>query len=151
LGYLTVRLHTKTGPRRKAIFLWLRLPLAELLIRTEQTEKYAEAADLLVQAANSKYVLFKLDWLRYWIAAARLSHRLGRHKEAADFAQRVLVLEQAKEPRKRRNQRVGHERIDSERRGELLELSTTGMTSNVGSIRNRITAAHKTGDRLPKE
>jgi hypothetical protein len=88
---------------------------------TQQTKKYAEAADLLVQAANSGYVLFKPDWLRYWIAAARLAHRIGRHKDAADFAQRALALEQAGETRMRKNLRIGNVRMDPETRRELEE------------------------------
>ena len=102
------------------------LTLAELIIRTKQSSKYPEAADLLVQAAKSTTMIFKSDWFRYWVASARLAKRVGRNSDAAEFAGKALAIAASKKPQFKRHPNVGTVVIDLSIQQELEHL----MTSN---------------------
>jgi tetratricopeptide (TPR) repeat protein len=101
------------------------LTLAELIIRTEQSSKYVEAAELLMQAAQSTTMTFKSDWFRYWLASARLAKRIGRNSDAAQFAEKALAFAASKEPQFRRPPTVGKVVMDMSIKNELEQLSTS--------------------------
>lgn len=101
------------------------LSLAELIIRTEQSSKYPEAADLLVQTAKRTTMIFKSDWFRYWLASARLAKRVGRDSDAAEFAEKALAIAASNEPQFKRHRNVGNVVIDMSIQHELEQLRTS--------------------------
>lgn len=87
---------------------------------SEQSSKYPEAADLLVQAGKS--TTLKSDWFRYWLASARLAKRVGRDSDAAEFAEKALAIAASKEPQFKRHPNVGKVVIDMSIQHELEQL-----------------------------
>jgi len=107
------------------------LTLAELIIRTSQSGKFLEAVDLITQAAKAKAISFRSDWFRYWLAAARLAHLIGKDEDAADFAQKALDLAAVKEPQYPRHPTVGNVKLD---RAILKELQALAGHHSGGKV-----------------
>jgi tetratricopeptide (TPR) repeat protein len=99
------------------------LTLAELIINTRQSGKFLEAVDLITQAGKAKAISFRSDWFRYWLAAARLAHLIGKDNDAADFAQKALDLAAAKELQYPRHPTVGNVKLDTATQSELQSLA----------------------------
>src|SRR6266516_2612160 len=97
--------------------------LADLITRTHQREKYAEAVSLV----DSYEPLFKIDYFRVFIVRARLAAADGDEREAREYARAALELEAETEPQLPRHPDVGHVRTDKETLSELRRLAGQGV------------------------
>jgi tetratricopeptide (TPR) repeat protein len=101
--------------------------LAEVILRTGQSEKYPEAHTLLVKLGESQMPqMFNNVRFRYVVAQARLASRMGRTDEAAEWAQAALILtEVGAKPAFPRHPQVGLVQADPSTLEEMRKLAKT--------------------------
>lgn len=102
------------------------LRLAELILDTEQQDKYGEAISLLISA--SSHLAFNSDRYRHALASARLYQRMGQYTEAATHARTALALAAIQRPEFSRHPTVGLVKATPSELEELRQLVETEPT-----------------------
>jgi tetratricopeptide (TPR) repeat protein len=108
--------------KRPSVRGYAQLGLADLILETEQGQKYLETETLLDSIPESDLRFHNVQF-KWAVLRARLAARLKKREEAADYASAALRLATITEPQFPRHPDVGLVTTDPETLDELRQLT----------------------------